>query len=120
MWRVFLEFGTEASLHSRPWSVWELQPEPPGAKVLEINSARAWCDFVQRYARVAGELVYPDWPGVACDFDAVHMSLAAIVATQGFNFPASPYVTAAAYWDVETTLWLRWRFTSVRLLEIIR
>lgn len=119
MWRVFLELGTEASLHRRPWSVYELQPTR-AAKVLEIASARAWCVFVQRYAKVADDLLYPNWPQVARDFDAVHMTLAAIVATQGFAFPSSPYAIAAAYWDVETTLWLRWCFASIRLREVVR
>lgn len=118
MWRTFLEFGTEASLLRRPWVVWHLQPEP-GVVVFDIDSAQAWQAFVQRYPRVVGGYMYPDWPRVASEVDAVHITLTAIVPTQAFAVPASPYPVAPAYWDVETTLWLRWCFTSVTQIEVV-
>jgi hypothetical protein len=48
------------------------------------------------------------------------MTLAAIVATQGFTFASPAGPIAAAYWDLETTLWLRWRFETVTLREVLR
>ena len=118
MWRAFLECGTEGSLHRRPWAVWHLQPEP-NVVVLDIDSAQAWRDLVERYPRVVGDYMYPHWPRVASEFDAVHVTLPAIVATQAFALPASPHPVAPAYWDVETTLWLRWRFTSATQIEVV-
>lgn len=120
MWRVFLEIGREASLHRRPWAVWDVRLYGDRAKVYEIDSAETWCDLVQAYPIRADDRLYPDWRAIATDFDGVHMTLAAIVATQGFTFLTSAGPIAAAYWDLETTLWLRWRFKSVTLREVVR
>jgi hypothetical protein len=120
MWRAFLEIGREASLHPRPWAVWNIRPCDDRAKVCEIDSAEAWCELVQAYPSLADDRLYPDWRAIATDFDGVHMTLAAIVATQGFTFLTSAGPIAAAYWDLETTLWLRWRFESVSLSEVVR
>jgi len=118
MWRTFLELGSERSLHPRPWTVWRLQPED-GVAVLEIDSARGWRDFVQAFPRVRGRFISPDWTQVACEYDAVHITLAAIIATQAFTFAATPHVIAPSYWDIETTLWLRWCFTAVTQVEVV-
>ena len=120
MWRTFLEIGTEASLHPRPWAVWDVRPSYDRPKVCEIDSAQTWCDLVQAYATLADGLLYPNWRAIAVDLDGVHMTLAAIVATQGFQFPNPAGPIAATYWDVEATLWLNWRFESVALREILR
>jgi hypothetical protein len=120
MWRAFLEIGTEASLHRRPWAVWDVRLYGDRAKVCEIDSAATWCDLVQAYPIRADGLLYPDWRAIATDFDGVHMTLAAILATQGFTFLTSAGPIAAPYWDLETTLWLRWRFESVTLREVHR
>jgi hypothetical protein len=120
MWRSFLEIGSERSLHRRPWAVWDVRSDGDRAKVYEIGSAQSWCDLVQAYSTPADGLLYPDWRAVASDFDGVHMTLAAIVAAQGFTFPSSAGPTAPAYWDLETTLWLRWHFDSVTLSELLR
>jgi hypothetical protein len=119
MWLAFLQIGTEASLHRRPWTVWDVRPDGDRATVCEIDSAAAWCDLVQAHPTRADGLLYPDWRAIAADFDGVHMTLAAIVATQGFTFPTSSGLIAPAYWDVETTLWLRWRFRSLTLREVL-
>jgi hypothetical protein len=120
LWRAFLEIGTEASLHPQPWAVWDVRLHGDRAKVCEINGAATWCDLVQAYATRADGLLYPDWRAIATDFDGVHMTLAAIVATQGFTVLSSAGPIAATYWDLETTLWLRWRFESVNLREVLR
>jgi hypothetical protein len=62
----------------------------------------------------------PDWSAVSRDVDAVHVTLPAIVAAQGFGLRTARGITAPAFWDVESTLWLRWRFASARLLETTR
>jgi hypothetical protein len=95
MWRVFLEIGSEASLHPRPWAVWDIRLCGDRANVYEIDS-ETWCDLVRAYPTRADGLLYPDWRAIAADFDGVHMTLAAIVATQGFTFLTSAGPIAAA------------------------
>ncbi|MEW2578553.1 hypothetical protein [Streptomyces syringium] len=62
--------------------------------------------------------VFSDWRRVAQDYAGVHMTLRAIVATQGFRFPVEGGLAAAPYWDLESVLWLRWCFSGLRLVEI--
>lgn len=120
MWRALLEIDTEASLHRRPWAVWDARLDGDRTKVYEIDSAETWCDLVQAYPTRAEGLLYPDWRAIAADLDGVHMTLAAVVATQGFTFLTSAGPLAATYWDIESTLWLRWRFDSVTVREVVR
>jgi hypothetical protein len=120
MWRMFLEIGTEASLHPRPWAVWDVRPHGDEGEVCEIQRAETWCDLIQAYPIRANGLLYPDWRAIATDLDGVHVTLAAIVATQGFTLQTSMGPVAAAFWDIETTLWLRWRFESVTPREVLR
>lgn len=116
MWRMYLDQGS--NLHPGPWRTWELQVTDPAAAVLEITGAREWAAFVGRYALVHGGAVFPDWDKVALDYAGVHVTLRAILATQGFSFTVEDGLTAPPYWDIESTLWLRWCFSSVRLLEV--
>jgi hypothetical protein len=119
MWRVFLDIGRERSLHPRPWSVWDLRLDSDRANVCEITSAAAWCALVQTCPTHAGGRLYPDWHAIASDFDGIHMTLAAIVATQGFTLQTVAGPIAPTYWDLESTLWLRWRFESASLREVV-
>jgi hypothetical protein len=98
--------------------VWDLEAHAD-ASVLEITSARAWVAFVETFATVDARLVYPDWRSAATRFDGVHLTLAAIAAAQGFSFPTSVGLTAPTYWDVESTLWLRWAFGRTRLSQVV-
>ncbi|UNO38366.1 hypothetical protein [Streptomyces sp. MST-110588] len=116
MWRMYLERGT--SLHPRPWQTWELPVTDPAADVLDIGGASDWAAFVVRYPLVRGDDVYPDWAQAARDFAGVHMTLRAIVAAQGFRIPVAGGLAAAPYWDLESVLWLRWCFSTPRLVEI--
>jgi hypothetical protein len=112
MWQMYLSPYYGSDLYPLPWHIWQLDPEEEAA-VFEITSAQGWADFVVQYARLDGGIIYPDWNKVAQDFSGVHMTLRAIVATQGFQFVTERGVTAAPYWDIESTLWLRWCFVSV-------
>jgi hypothetical protein len=115
MWRTYLE--SNSSLFSKPWYEWEIQPEPE-AKVLEITCAREWTQLVTQYQRSGSGFIYPDWVAVSADFDAVHLTARGVAAVQGFCFPTSRGLTAPVYWDVESTLWLRWCFSSTTLTGI--
>ncbi|MFJ2815691.1 hypothetical protein [Streptomyces sp. NPDC087294] len=118
MWEMYLRPYHGSDLFPLPWQVWQVEPTAE-ASVLDITSARDWADFVERYAREHQGIVHPDWEKAAQDVSGVHLTLRAIVATQGFQFRTASGLTAAPYWDVETTLWLRWHFSSVRCLDVI-
>ncbi len=119
MWRAYLDLNRGSDLYPLPWYTWEVRVSEV-CSVLDITSAREWAEFVAAYPRTEGGLLYPDWHKVVGAFDAVHMTARAVVATQGFNFPTPRGLTAATYWGLESTLWLRWRFDSVRLRETTR
>lgn len=120
MWRVFLDLGSERSIHPRPWYTWELTPEAGELAVLEIATAAEWAAFLERHGVLRDGLLHPDWRRTARQVDAVHVTARAIAAAQGFHLQTSGTRTARMYWDVETTLWLRWRFSAVRLVEVAR
>lgn len=117
-WRLFLELGSEASLHPRPWSVWRVLPAAD-SRIAEVNSAEAWLGFLNENGSIVGETVYPDWVSAACKYEGVHFTLSAIVAIQGFTFRLGEWLAAPVYWDVETTLWLNWTFDSATLEAIV-
>ena len=120
MWRTYLDLYHGSDLYPLPWSTWELRPDDGDVSVLHITGAGDWAAFVDRYAPTAGPAMSPDWAAVSRDVDAVHVTLPAIVAAQGFGLRTARGITAPAFWDVESTLWLRWRFASARLLETTR
>jgi hypothetical protein len=117
MWRAFL--GAEASMmYPLPWYTWELEIDEDVA-VAEIGSATAWVEFVCAHARVSDGQVFPDWVDIARSYDAVHLTLPMIVAAQGLAFDTPHGEIPAEFWDVETTIWLKWRISGARLVEKI-
>lgn len=111
MWWCYLELNRGSSLFPLPWRVWSLEVDSQ-ARVLEISTAMAWVEFVAAKPVRKYGLLYPDWKLAGARWDGVHMTLRAIAATQGVAFCAGNDVVAPPYWDVESTLWLRWSFTS--------
>lgn len=107
MWWTLLHINRGSTLFPPPWHVWSVGITE-GARVLEIASAMDWVEFVAAHATVRGDFVYPDWPRASERWDGVHITLRSIVATQGIWFPLGRRLVAAPYWDVESTLWLRW------------
>jgi hypothetical protein len=119
MWRRYLEINRGSTLFPLPWRTWSLRVAE-NLTVREITSAVDWTAFVLEHPRRQGPLLYPDWAAAARDYDAVHMTLSAIAATQGLLLATAAGPVAAPYWDVESTLWLRWRFTGATLVETAR
>jgi hypothetical protein len=119
MWRKYLESFLGSRLYPLPWYTWELERDAGDIKVAEIVSATKWVEFVEAYARSNKDLVYPDWVKIALEFDAVHVTLPAIAAAQGFHFDTPQGVIPPAFWDVETTFWLKWCFSGARLVETV-
>lgn len=117
MWRVLL--GPDGSmLYPLPWYTWELEIEKD-ITVAEIGSAAAWAEFVCAHARISDGLIYPNWVNIAREWDAIHFTLPVIAAAQGFHLNTSRGVIAPAFWDVETTFWLRWCFSDAHLVETV-
>ena len=116
MWRSYLRGYEESSLYPRPWITWHTLPRRDVA-VYEISSAERWVELLDTYPRVHDGLVYPDWALVADAYDAVHVALRAVVATQGISFAGRHGRSAKPFWDVETTWWLRWCFSSIEAVE---
>jgi hypothetical protein len=102
-----------------PWVTWRLEPSPGAINVAEIVSARTWVRFVESYSHVADGLAWPDWSRAVEDFDAIHITLPAIVAAQGFRFRLGSTILEPAFWDVEQTFWLAWRFSGAQLSEVV-
>jgi hypothetical protein len=115
MWRAFLGPGGSA-VRPLPRYTWNLTQSEP-VVVAEITSAARWAEFVCAYPRRVGRVIYPDWATVSRSFDAVHITLPAIVAAQGFALTTGEGTIAPAFWDVETTFWVRWRFSAAQLVE---
>jgi hypothetical protein len=115
MWRLLLGPGGS---WARPMGryTWALDVEPK-ARVAEVVTARDWVQLVCAHPYRDGDRVLPNWADIARRFDAVHFTLPVIAALQAFSVRAGDAIIPAAYWDVETTFWLNWRFSGIRLLE---
>jgi hypothetical protein len=120
MWRAYLDLYRGSDLFPLPWQVWSLPAATSPSRIREITSAADWAALVERYPRPGADVIYPDWAAAAGDgIDAVHLTLRAVVAVQGFSFPTRSGLSAPGFWDVETTLWLRWAFDRPRLIDVV-
>jgi hypothetical protein len=119
MWRSYLDMFPTSILNPLPWHTWKVEVDTKAVSILEVTTASEWAAFVDKYAQHHAGLIYPEWPLVAQDYDAVHLTLRAIAAIQGIAFRTRQGITAPAFWDVEQTLWLRWGFSSVSLVDVV-
>ncbi len=115
LWRVYLDQYYGSDLFPLPWYTWRLTV-PATATVATIDDARGWVRLMASFPRVHDGLVYPDWAGVAARYDGVRVTFPAVIATQGIAFLTPHGPTAPAFWDVESTYWLRWSFTDATLV----
>ncbi|MFC4242384.1 2'-5' RNA ligase family protein [Gryllotalpicola reticulitermitis] len=92
-------------------------------RIYEISDADAWAALCARYPLDAtaarrhdwyratgrdGAWVIPDWPRVARDYDAVHLTVAAYLEAAGRALPVrSGAATVIAGWTPDQTYWLR-------------
>jgi hypothetical protein len=112
MWWCYLQLHRGSTLFPLPWRVWSVRASND-ANVLEITTAAEWVDLVSADPMHRNGFLYPDWRLLADRWDGIHMTVRAVAATQGMGFSLGRHVVAPAYWDVESTLWLRWAFTEV-------
>ena len=117
-WRTYLDLNRGSTLHPLPWHTWHVVPVAD-AVIYEVTTAADWADFVSSDPISRNSMLYPNWAGSAQRYDAVHMTLRAVVATQGLYFASPAGIVAPPYWDVESTLWLRWSFASTELIEVL-
>lgn len=120
MWSAYLELLSGPTLHPLPWQLWRVDCTEHARPVAEITTAGDWVRFLEELPAPSQGTVYPDWVAAAAAYDAVHMTLQAVAATQGCSFETAHGPSAPTYWDVESTLWLNWSFsswTSVRQLR---
>jgi hypothetical protein len=89
----------------------------PTAKVYEVNSAVRWAELIEKFHIEDDGLLYPDWHALAEEYDGVHMTAAALLALQGLRLTTPAGVLAESYWDVESTVWLSWQFTSAWMVN---
>jgi len=116
MWWCYLRIHEGSTLFRTPWKAWRLEIDRH-ARILEITSASDWVRFVVSVGTECDGLLYPDWLLAGRNWDGVHMTAPAVAATQGLQFiarHADHAITAAPYWDVESTLWLHWVFRDAQ------
>ncbi|MEV4539017.1 hypothetical protein AB0J82_35120 [Asanoa sp. NPDC049518] len=120
MWLTYLRDhgGSSGGSFPYPWHVWSIVPKQP-VTVFEVTNAVTWVDLVRTFPSIHGGLLYPDWVAIAQDWDAVHMTAAAVAATHGLRMCTNAGTVAAPFWGVESTLWLRWCFQQPRLISTI-
>lgn len=115
---VFVEdsFGWTAA------TSWQVSPTRK-VRVLELGAPEDWADTVRRYPLDVtattkrgdwwrttgrdGSWAMPDWPAVAEDWDAVHLSVAGYLTTAGRALPVDENTaTVLAGWAPDATFWL--------------
>jgi hypothetical protein len=99
MWGLRLDLLDEATNYDPTEFIAET-----GVRVLDIGSAQDWHDAVVRFPREHGGRLYLDWPLVSEQFEAVHLTLAAVAAFQGIELATSVHSIGPTYWDTETTV----------------
>jgi hypothetical protein len=117
MWDAFIQLNATRELWRKPWATWRLRA-PGDVKIGAASNACSWVALVERHHLRVGQHVYPDWKSMAEEFDAIHFSPAAICAIEGLAIESRHGLIAPAYFSVESTIWLRWCFTSTKLLGV--
>lgn len=111
MWWLYLQDYRGSTLFREPWTPWTVQLADSSV-VFEICSARDWAALVMSFPLEHAGMAFPDWARIAERWDGVRMTVPAIAATQGIGLELGGAATAPTNWDVESTLWLRWRVTA--------
>lgn len=93
-------FERRCQFRTRYWSEgWD----PELVAVDRRPALRRWRETTGR----DGRWWLPDWPAVAEDFDAVHVTVVGYLATAGWAVPTADGATVLAGWGPGRTCWLR-------------
>jgi hypothetical protein len=90
-----------------PEGIWMITVSPE-ARVAEIHCSSDWEKLARAYPS-PHQVNAPDWSKVAADWDGVHLSAGGSLTTDELRD-----------WDVESTVWFRWVFSSVSALPPAR
>ena len=99
------------------------------ARVAEIHGPEDWRSFAVAYRDAtpgyvpndrtnSAERIDPDWRRVAVDWDGVHLSTGGYLTAEDVPVSRDGMVTELRGWDLESTVWLRWAFSSVERLDV--
>lgn len=100
------------------------------ARVAEIHSPAAWSELARAYPLAEAGYTFtgmkrrpessrrldPDWSRVSEDFDGVHLSVGGWLTAEDLPFESGGATTELRGWNMESTVWLRWAFSSVEPL----
>lgn len=106
---------------TRSPNCYEVHFDPDAVRIAHIVSTDDWVELLNAHPLVHGDTVFPDWPSIATEWDAVHVSISGLLCAQplisqvpyddsdpsGFTHSQSgPYV-GVGEWTVPSTAWLR-------------
>jgi hypothetical protein len=112
MWQIYLRDNGGNALPRPHWLAWFVRPIED-VRVCEIRNASEWASLVEEFHRVEAGGLVPSWPAIATRFDAVHITPGAIAAIQGISLLTGSGTVGPSYWDVESTVWLSWKLTTI-------
>lgn len=112
MWDTFVRQNTTDALWRRPWITWRLGIAGT-PRIYNITTARDWVALVERYPYMDEKWVHADWSKIGENYAGVHISPSAVFAVEGLAVSSQYGDIAPTYWDVESTIWLRWCFESI-------
>ena len=100
------------------------------ARMLEIHSRDAWAALARFYPRAEAGFTFtsaprpqsavrldPDWSALSRDWDGVHLSIGGWLTAEDVPYQSEGQTTELRGWDMESTVWLRWSFSSVERVE---
>jgi hypothetical protein len=116
---------------SGPHYAWQVAVTD-SARVLEIHSRDAWSALARFYPRAEAGFTFtttaprpqsaarldPDWSELSRDWDGVHLSVGGWLTAEDVPHQSDGVTTELRGWDMESTVWLRWSFSSVQRIEI--
>jgi hypothetical protein len=127
-WLHWVQFGEDR--RRAPYSLWRVVV-PATARVAEIHSPQAWSELARAYPSALVGYTFtgqkhplesatrldPDWSKVSRDWDGVHLSVGGWLMAEDVPTESGGVTTELRGWNMESTAWFRWSFSSVDRLE---
>jgi hypothetical protein len=114
-WIEWLRFGDDR--RHGPYHPWLLTVAAE-ARVTEIHSPDDWRSLIDRYGAVSSDGGWSiDWELMRRDWDAVHLSVGGLLTAHAPAVTGAPDAGLLDGWHMESTVWLRWTFTSASRLS---
>ena len=117
---------------SGPYYTWEVTVTD-SARVLEIHSRDTWSALARFYPRAEAGFIFtatphrpqnaarldPDWSELSRDWDGVHLSIGGWLTAEDVPHESDGVKTELRGWGMESTVWFRWSFSSVKRAETL-